>query len=82
MKTKPLTEGDRVGKGLSPKFELDAHTALIGRALKDTLPPEIAFFLCLANFGEGGTMTYASSIERENAIKLLREMADKLEKDL
>jgi hypothetical protein len=27
MKTKPLTDGDRAGKGLSLKFELDAHTA-------------------------------------------------------
>jgi len=77
---KAFPAGERAGKSTSLKFELEAHGQQIGRALKEVLPPEVAFFLILSNYGADGTMVYTSSVERENAIKLLREMANKLEK--
>jgi len=62
--------------------ELEARARNIGSTLKQTLPKNVAFFLLLSNWGEGGMKTYVSSMEREGAIKLLREMADNLEEEL
>lgn len=57
----------------------------IGRLLKSKLPADWGFFLCLADFGPAGRAegfkTYTASIVREDAIKLLREMANDLEAD-
>lgn len=77
---KALPPGEHSGKSTSLKFELESYGQQIGRALKETLPNEVAFFLILSNYGENGTMVYTSSVARAEATKLLREMADKLEK--
>jgi len=52
----------------------------IGRLIKDACPPGWGFFLLLASYGQDGFMTYLASMGRADAIKLLRETADKLEK--
>jgi hypothetical protein len=53
----------------------------VARLLKGACPKGWGFFLVLADFsGPGeGFKTYMSSMEREGAISLLREMADTLE---
>ena len=52
----------------------DRHVDRIG------VPPGWCFTLILASIGEGGYTTWISSIEREDTIRLLREMADKMER--
>lgn len=51
----------------------------IARVIKGAVPPGWEFFLLLASIGEHGRMTYMSSIERDDAVKLLREIASKLD---
>jgi len=53
----------------------------VARLIKEACPPGWAFALILASYGESGFMTYLSSMRREDTIKLLRETADKIEKD-
>jgi len=55
----------------------------IGRIIKRAMPPGWGFFLLLSSFDEppAGFWTYLASIEREGAIKFLREAADKIEKE-
>lgn len=52
----------------------------IGRLIKGACPPGWGFALILASYGQDGFMTYLASMRREDAIKLLRETADKIEK--
>lgn len=42
----------------------------------------LGFALILFDFGEDGTMAYAADGERAGVIRMLRELADKLEADL
>lgn len=51
----------------------------IGRTIKEACPPGWGFALILASYGEDGFMTYLASMQRQDAIKLLRETADKIE---
>lgn len=51
----------------------------IGRLIADACPPGWGFVLTLGTYGEGGCVTYLSNIEREDAIKMLREMIQKIE---
>lgn len=52
----------------------------IGRAIKRALPPTHGFLLLIAKFGEDEEEAfYTSSIERESAIKTLREFLRRLE---
>lgn len=52
----------------------------IARRIKAEMPPGWGFTVILNSFGENGLMTYLSSCAREDMIKALREMADKLER--
>ena len=56
----------------------------IGRMLKEVMPDGWGFFLCISSYDlddkPSGFSTYLSTIKRDGAIKLLREMADKLER--
>lgn len=51
----------------------------IARTIKEACPPGWGFVLVLASYGEGGLSTYLSSVQRADAMKLLREMADRIE---
>lgn len=53
----------------------------LGRKIAYALPPGWGFVLALASFGEEHRrMTFVSSVKREGAIELLRELADKVER--
>lgn len=68
--------GDRAGLEAA---EIAARR--LGRKLKEKIPKGWGFVLVLSSFGEKdeGFKTYLSTIEREGAVKLLREMADAIE---
>lgn len=51
----------------------------IGRDLKARMPAGWGFILWLESFGEDGFATYLSSIERETAMRSLREWLARME---
>lgn len=51
----------------------------IARVIKKAMPKHWGFVLILASHGNDGFMTYLSDCERDCMIKMLREMAYKLE---
>ncbi len=65
----------------SPLEAAEVKCREIALLLKDVMPPGWRFVLILASEGEGGFMTYMANAQREGAIKLLRELAEKIEKD-
>ena len=71
---------------MSPLEVVEERTLEIGRFLKaQMMPPGWGFVLMLVNFTEdgekSGRMTYLSSCDGEAIPTMLREMAEKLEKD-
>lgn len=60
--------------------EVEEKIREIGQALKNTMPEGWGFVLTLASYGEGGATFYMSSIERDDTIKLLEEMIEKLKR--
>ena len=60
-------------------FEMEEHARGIGRAIGDVLPKDIGFCIVLAHKGAGGWSTWLSNCNREDMIKMLREMIGKLE---
>jgi hypothetical protein len=66
----------------APLESAENEARRIGRQLKASMPPGWGFVVVLAYFGEandGGFKTYLSSVDRESAMNLLREMADAIE---
>ena len=63
----------------APLRDAEAKAKEVARLLKAAMPEGWGFFLALASHGPAGSMTYCASIGRADAIKLLRELADKLE---
>jgi hypothetical protein len=59
----------------------EQRAKVIGKAIKGFLPEGYGFTLILYSYGEGGVMTYISSGQREDCIKMLREAADKIEEE-
>ena len=59
------------------KAEIKARE--IGKIIKSQMPDGFGFTLVLYSYGENGVMTYLSSGQREDCIKMLRECADKIE---
>ena len=64
--------------------ELQAYFQLLGEATESVLPPgpsrhDKALFV-LVVFDDPGLAQYVSNAEREDVIKALREMADRLER--
>lgn len=55
-------------------------TADIARLLRPALPKDVGFILILADYDVGG-MAYASTMDRDGAVSLLQEMADKMRQD-
>lgn len=62
------------------RAELEELTMTVSQACCGFIPKQYAFLFVLADVGRGGSMAYASSVARADAISMLREMADKLEK--
>jgi hypothetical protein len=61
-----------------------AVTIDLTRILQDQLPPGIGFAVLMFNIGEAGPcsfLTYGSNAVREDMIKVLRELATKMERD-
>lgn len=53
----------------------------LGKLIGGALPPGWGFVLTLGTYGEeNGFVTWISSIERPGAIKMLREMIEKMER--
>lgn len=61
--------------------QLEEEARGIGRLLKGKMPNGAGFVLVVFDFGPGGWMTYLSSGERADCIKMLRELLSKLEKE-
>ena len=61
--------------------ELEIINAHMARALKEEMPPgyAIGWVLITFDFGPKGFMTYASNSQRADVVKLLRELASKIE---
>lgn len=59
--------------------ELEARCSTLGRNLAYSLPSGVGFVLIMADFGIEGSMAYLSNAQRQHTIKMLREMADKME---
>lgn len=53
----------------------------VGRLIKSAMPEGWGFCLVLSSYGDGGFCTYVSSVEREGAVKMLRELLDKIERN-
>jgi hypothetical protein len=52
----------------------------LGRTIASALPGGLGFAVLVFDFGDGGTMAYMSNAKREQMIRALRELIDKLEK--
>lgn len=59
--------------------QAEASTRAIGHRIKELMPPGWGFILWLESFGEDGFATYISSIERETAMRSLREWLARME---
>lgn len=68
------------GENRAPLETAEVVARKIGTSIGSVLPPGWCFTLILASIGEGGYTTWISSIEREDTIRLLREVADKMER--
>ncbi len=66
------------GSGLS-REELEATCSALGRTIGDVLPGGVGFAFILCDLGAEGNMSYLSNAKREDMIKMLREMAMKME---
>lgn len=58
---------------------LEAKCQQLAGLIGHDMPKEVGFALLLFNFGEGGFMTYCSNAKRNDMIKALKEMIQKLE---
>lgn len=65
-----------------PLKELEADARALSRVIAGALPRDTAFFLILSDVGANGSATWLSSADREDSVRLLREMADHLERTL
>jgi hypothetical protein len=51
----------------------EMDTVKLGRAVKEMMPPGRVFMLWTGDYGEKGTLAYVSTVEREDAIRTVRE---------
>lgn len=66
------------GSGLT-REELEAVCASLGKTIGEVIPAGTAFAFLLADFGEEGNAAYLSNAKRPDMVKMLREMADRIE---
>lgn len=63
---------------MARRIALEELTAKLARVLVDGVPADIGFTLVLAEYEGVGGMAYASTVEREDAMSMLRELLDKM----
>jgi hypothetical protein len=61
--------------------KLEAACRRLGNTIGEVVGPGTAFMVVLSDFGDAGNMTYLSNVDRLDMVKMLRELADKLEAD-
>jgi hypothetical protein len=61
--------------------EIETVCSQVAHKVKKDIPSGMGFVLLVSNLGPGGFTAYMSSQVRADTIKLLREMADLLERD-
>ena len=61
--------------------ELEEHARFIARTLKQGMPPNAGFVIVLFDYWHGGNMTYLSTGNRQDTVKMLRELCTKIERD-
>jgi hypothetical protein len=59
--------------------EVEAKLREIGRMLKESMVPGFGFTLLISSYGEGGSLFYISSVERQDMINTMREFIQKHE---
>ena len=60
---------------------LEEEARSLGRVIKDVMPEGIGYFLLMFTFGEGGWATFVSNAEREDMIKAIEELLQRLKDD-
>jgi hypothetical protein len=64
------------------QLELEEQVRAVARRLKIDLPEHVGFVLVLFDYGEAGSMSYASTGDRGDCIRLLRELIGYLEEEV
>jgi hypothetical protein len=59
--------------------EIEQRLATLGKMIGSQLPKEWGFALTIQSYGKNGSTFYTSNCVREDMVKLLRELADKLD---
>lgn len=59
--------------------EVEEILRKFGRMMKDTMPSGFGFALLIFTYGQGGSMFYISSAERQDMINSMREFIQKHE---
>lgn len=62
--------------------EVERKLKEIGNMLREIMPKGWGFTLLISSYGEGGSMFYMSSVERQDAVNMLREFIQKAEPNL
>ena len=58
---------------MSVEDEIRAGMQDLGRIIKSRIPPGFGFILLIAENGEHGTLLYSASIDRSDALQVMRE---------
>ncbi len=80
-----MDDVDRVFPDQSPSKnpvllrDLEERTRKVAIMFKDMMPDGVGYAFLMFTFGDDGWMTYASNAEREQMIKALQEMIEKME---
>jgi hypothetical protein len=61
-----------------PLAEIEQSARELGKVIGGVLPDGVGFLLVLYDYGTGGHMSYMSNGRREDCIKLLAELREKL----
>lgn len=59
--------------------DLEKRAREVGLILKGIMPEGVGYAFLMFTFGEDGWMTYASNAQRDDMIKSLKEMLEKME---
>jgi hypothetical protein len=65
---------------VAKRIALEEWNAALARKIKNDMPEGRGFVLVSFDFGEGGSMAYASTGQREDTVHMLRELLSKLER--
>lgn len=60
------------------RLELEHLVRGIAESLREALPRSVGFAVALFDFGDKGSMAYAANAKREDVVKMLGELRDKI----